>query len=114
MKEKIKLGYIGLGRRGMAVLRQNIVFMKDVEVRMISDFSESRMNEAAALIKENMGTEPIMTKEYRDIINDSEIDAIFIMSGWNGRPEMAIECMKAGKYTAIEVGCAESLDVCLG
>ena len=70
------------------------------------------MKEAAELIKENMGTEPIMTKDYRDILSDPEIDAVFIMSGWGGRPEMAIEFMKAGKYTAIEVGCAENLDVC--
>jgi hypothetical protein len=34
------------------------------------------------------------------------------MTGWGGRPEMAIEAMHAGKYVAIEVGCAENLQVC--
>ena len=47
MKTKVKIGYIGLGRRGMGVLKTNIVEMKDIEVVYISDLSENRMKRAA-------------------------------------------------------------------
>ena len=104
MKERIKIGYIGLGRRGMAVLRQNLVFMKDIEISTICDLSVARMEEARKLIAEHMHTEPTLTTNYHDIINDPTIDAVFIMTCWSGRPEMAIEAMRAGKYTGIEVG----------
>ena len=112
MKEKVRIGYIGLGRRGMGVLKTNIVEMKDIEVVYISDLSENRMKRAAEIICEKMGTTPLMTTNYRDILTCSSVDAVFIMSGWDGRVEMAIEAMRAGKYAAIEVGCAERLESC--
>ena len=61
MKEKIKIGYIGIGRRGILVLKNCLVHMKDIEIVRISDLSKNRMQEAADLIKENMGTTPILT-----------------------------------------------------
>jgi hypothetical protein len=112
MKDTIKIGYIGLGRRGMAVLRQNLVHMEDIEISMICDLSTERMENARKLIADEMHTEPAMTTDYHDILNDPTIDAVFIMTGWSGRPEMAMEAMRAGKYTGIEVGCADNLQLC--
>ena len=112
MKDTVKIGYIGLGRRGMAVLKQNLVQMRDVELARICDLSAARCEEARALIAEQTGKSPLVSADYRDILNDDSIDAVFIMSGWRGRPNMAMEFMRAGKYTAIEVGCAENLDIC--
>ena len=112
MKDKIRIGYIGLGRRGSLVLENNMVLMKDIEITHVSDFSENRMQKAADMIKEKMGNTPKMTKDYKEILRDGSVDAVFIMSGWDGRVEMAIEAMHAGKYVAIEVGCAAKLESC--
>lgn len=109
---KIKVGYIGLGRRGHGVLVRNLAKMKDVEVKMICDLSEARLERSKKEVLERSGHEPMTTTNYKDIINDPEIEAVFIMIGWSGRPDMAIEAMRAGKYTAIEVGCADTLDEC--
>ena len=46
MKEKIKLGYIGLGRRGSYVLRKCFAMMKDVYVKYICDLSEENLKKA--------------------------------------------------------------------
>ena len=112
MKDKIKIGYIGLGRRGTIVLEKNLVQMKDIEIRRVCDLSLSRMKNGAEIIKKNMGTDTMITKDYRDILSDPEIDAVIIMTGWCGRAEMAMEAMRAGKYVAIEVGCSEKLETC--
>ena len=112
MKEKIKLGYIGLGRRGYTLLVHCFSKMPDVEITMICDLSEARMAKAAKLVLENSGHEPVMTKNYLDIINSPEIDAVAIMTGWSGRPKMAREAMLAGKYVGVEVGCADTLEEC--
>lgn len=112
MKEKIKIGYIGVGERGMGVLKACLVHMKDVEICRVSDLLQERMENAAKLIYENTGKNPILTKDYREILLDPSVDAVFIMTGWSGRTEMAIEAMNAGKYVAIEVGCADNLDEC--
>ena len=112
MKEKVKIGYIGLGRRGTYVLKKNFSCMEDVEVTAICDQSTERMEKAREFVIENNHHDPIMTTNYKDIINNPEIDAVIIMIGWSGRPQMAVEAMRAGKYTAIEVGCSDTLQEC--
>jgi len=112
MKEKIRIGYIGLGRRGTGVLRDCFSQMEDVEVVMLCDTEDSRLERARAIVQENCGYEPQLTKNYKDILEDPTIDAVIIMTGWSGRPQLAMEFMRAGKYTAIEVGCADTLQEC--
>ena len=111
-KEKIRLGYIGLGRRGKAVLHGCIAHMDDVEVVALCDLSTSRLEECRQILLENGKPEPILTTDYKDILNNPEIDAVMIMIWWRGRPQMAMEAMRAGKYTGIEVGCADTLEEC--
>ena len=112
MKEKVKIGFIGLGRRGMYVLDKDFSRMKDVEITALCDLSMNRMENARRITIENNHHDPIMTRDYREIINNPEIDAVVIMIGWSGRPQMAVEAMNAGKYTAIEVGCSDTLQEC--
>jgi predicted dehydrogenase len=39
-----------------------------------------------------------------------EIEAVFVPTSWNSHLSIAIDCMEAGKYVAIEVGGAASID----
>ena len=112
MKDTVKIGYIGLGRRGTHLLQHNLVHMRDIEICTVCDFSQARMENAAELIATHMGKRPTMTTNYHDILNDPSIDAVFIMTAWEGRPQMAMEAMRAGKYVGLEVGCAENLQAC--
>ncbi len=112
MEKKVKVGYIGLGRRGLGVLTRNVAKMKDVEVAMVCDLRDEKLEEARAVVLERSGYEPLVTKDYHEVLNNPDIDAVFIMIGWSGRPEMAIESMRAGKYTAVEVGCADTIEEC--
>ncbi|MBQ7897646.1 MAG: Gfo/Idh/MocA family oxidoreductase [Clostridia bacterium] len=112
MKEKIKVGYIGLGRRGYAVLNQCVSEMNDVEVVAICDLNPLKMENAKKTLVKKGRTEPIMTTNYKDILAMEEIDAVFIMTSWNSRIKLAIEAMYAGKYTGIEVGCAFDISEC--
>lgn len=112
MKEKIKIGYIGLGRRGTGVLKYCLMEMKDVEIVAICDINEEKIERTKKLLTENGHPEPFATTDYHDILKIEEIDAIYIMTGWNSRISLAIDSMKAGKYTAIEVGCAFDISEC--
>ena len=111
MKEKVKVGYIGLGRRGFGMFK-HIAEMSDVEIVAVCDSYEPSLNKACELMAEKKLPEPLRTGDYREILNNPEIDAVFIMTGWEGRAALAIEAMEAGKYTAIEVGCAFDLREC--
>lgn len=112
MKETIKIGYIGLGRRGSSVLRQCFSEMSDVEIVSICDVDPQKMEAANKIIAEKGRPLAKATANYKDILSDPEIDAVIIMTGWNARIKCAIESMRAGKYTAIEVGCAYDLSEC--
>ena len=112
MKETVKIGYIGLGRRGMAVLKNNVAQMADVEIAALCDTYEPCLREASDMLVGMGIPAPRLTADYRDIVNDETIDAVFLMTGWDGRSEIAEECLRAGKYTATEVGCAFSLEEC--
>ena len=112
MKEKIKLGYIGLGRRGMAMLKNCFAEMKDVEISWICDIDVSKMKEASDFLAEKKLPAPRITEDYREILKDSSVDAVAVMTGWNMHVQCAIDSLKAGKYTAIEVGCAYDIAEC--
>ncbi len=112
MKEKIKIGYIGLGRRGYGVMKGCISEMSDVEIVAICDPQEDRIERMKKLLAEKGRPEPYSTTDYKDILKMEEIDAVFIMTSWNSRIRLAIDAMYAGKYTAIEVGAAFDITEC--
>ena len=112
MKSQITVGYIGLGRRGSGVLRECFSQMKDVRIKTLCDLVPERVAKGQELVQEKGGYIPAGTLDYHDILNDPEVDAVIIMTGWSGRPALAMESMRAGKYTAIEVGCADTLEEC--
>jgi len=112
MKEKIKIGYVGVGRRGHAVLDQCFSEMGDVEIVALCDSSVDALERAKETLLKKGRKEPQLTSNYDDILNNPEIDAVILMIGWQGRADMAIKSMYAGKYTAIEVGCAFDISEC--
>ncbi|MBQ8605472.1 MAG: Gfo/Idh/MocA family oxidoreductase [Clostridia bacterium] len=112
MKEKIKIGYIGLGRRGRDVLKRCLCEMPDVEITMICDVYEPLFEKINSFLKEKGRQEAVTTTDYRDILKNPEIDAVFIMTGWDGRTEIIKDAMYAGKYVGFEVGCVFDIQEC--
>ena len=112
MKNQITVGYIGVGRRGHGMLRECFSQMKDVKIKYVCDLYPDRVTRGLETVQEKGAHTPTGTADYHDILNDPEVDAVIIMTGWSGRPALAIESMRAGKYTAIEVGCADTLEEC--
>ena len=112
MKEKIRVGYVGLGKRGSGMLKRCFAQMADVEVAYLCDLSRERMEKGQQYLLDN-GREPaVLTANYQDILQDPTVDAVILMTGWDNRPELAKQSMLAGKYTAMEVGCSKTLEEC--
>ena len=112
MKEKIRLGYVGLGRRGSSMLGYTFSDMSDVEIVAICDIDQSRVREAAELLEKKNRPAPALYTDYEAMLSREKLDAVAIMTGWNNRINYAIPAMEAGLYTAIEVGCAYDLREC--
>lgn len=56
--------------------------------------------------------QPILYDDYKALLHDQNVDAVVIASSWEMHTRMAVESMKAGKYTAVEVGGAYDLEDC--
>ena len=108
---KIKLGIIGLGQRGDGLLNE-ILQMDDVEVCALCDLYDDRTQKAFDRIKEKHGNTPVQTQNFRDILNSPEVDAVLISAAWEAHADLAAEAMRAGKWTALEVGGAYDINDC--
>lgn len=114
MKEKIKVGFIGLGGRGRGVCSDTFADMvdMDVEITAICDAFEDRVTAIADKLESKNIPRPICTTNYKDILNNPEIDAVVILSSWATHVDMAVEAMEKGKYVGLEVGGVYALEDC--
>ena len=111
-KDIVKVGYIGLGRRGMSMLNHCFSKMADVELSWICDLREDRIANALTMFEEKGLPIPKTTTDYHEILRDPSVDAVLVMTGWDAHVKCSLDSMRAGKYTAVEVGVAYDLSEC--
>ncbi|MBE6589689.1 MAG: Gfo/Idh/MocA family oxidoreductase [Ruminococcaceae bacterium] len=111
-KTKVKVGYIGLGRRGYSMLSRCFANMADVDFAWVCDLSQEKLDRAVQTLTEAGRHEPKPTTNYHDILADPDVDAVIVMTGWDMHVQCSLDSLKAGKYTAVEVGCAYDLSEC--
>lgn len=97
MAKQIVAGIIGAGRIGK-LHAENITYsLPGMRIKTISDiFADSIADWAKGL-----GIEKV-TRDYKEVINDAEIDAVLICSSTNTHAQFAIEAAKAGKHIFCE------------
>lgn len=109
--QKVRLGVIGMSGRGSSLTR-NLLFMDDVEIVAVCDLYEDRIQNGINIVEKSRQTKPDGYKDYRDLLARDDIDGVIIATSWTAHASIAIASMKAGKYTATEVGPAASLQEC--
>jgi len=113
--EKLKLAFIGVGLRGTNHLN-NALLRDDVEVVAICDVDPNRIDIATKKITEAGQKKPqVFGKDdydYRNMLQLEDIDAVIIATPWLWHTKMAVDSMKAGKYTGLEVSAAQTIEEC--
>ncbi|WP_432664919.1 inositol 2-dehydrogenase [Wukongibacter baidiensis] len=95
---KIKVGIIGAGRIGK-LHGENIAYhIPQAEIIAIAD---PFINEETVTWAENLGIEKI-TKDYKVLLNDNEIEAVLICSSTDTHAQITIEAAEAGKHIFCE------------
>ena len=110
-KEKVNVGVIGLGGRGMGLLR-TILNCQEAEVVALCNTYADRREHAQNYVAEKRNTNPVLYEDYRDLIADENVEAVVIVSSWDMHTRMAVDSMRAGKYTAVEVAGAYDIEDC--
>ena len=92
MNNKLKIGIIGAGRIGKLHAENIVNNFRDIEIKAIADIYTDKIEDWA----KSIGIKNIY-KDYHEIINDEEIDAILICSSTNTHSMIIIEAANAGK-----------------
>ena len=108
---RIKTAVIGLGCRG-SLLASIIADMEEAEIVCVCDLYEDRQADAAAMIEKKSGRKPRVCTDYHEILHDKTIRAVIIAASWEAHVRIAVDCMRAGKITALEVGGAYCIEDC--
>ena len=97
MTENVKIAVIGLGGVAQLVHIPNLFKMNHVELRAVAEIKTSRLNTIAD--KFNI---PERYKDYKDLLKNSEVDAVIITTPTSLHKEIAIDCLNAGKDILVE------------
>ena len=114
MKDRIKLGIIGLGGRGLGMLKNPIIPMREegIDVVAVCDLLSDRVDKSVNTLLESGAEKPFASTDYNEVLALKELDAVYVSASWEAHVEIAVAAMKAGKYVGLEVGGAYSLDDC--
>lgn len=102
----LKIGIIGAGRIGKVHLESISYHVKGAEVVAMAD---PFMNDETKSFVEGFGVKKIYT-DYKEIINDPEIDAVLVCSSTDTHAPISIEAINAGKHVFCEKPLANTVD----
>lgn len=105
MSKKLRIGVIGAGRIGKLHANNLVNRVPDAKVEAISDVYA----EGAKELAEALGVEKVY-EDYKKILEDPEIDAVFICSSTDTHSQISLEAAKAGKHIFCEKPIDHDLD----
>ena len=113
--KKLKVGLVGVGLRGMNHVN-NLLKRSDVVITAICDIDPKRIKIALEKIEKAGKSKPkVYSKneyDYRNLLDLKDVDATVISTPWLWHVRMSRDSMLAGKYTAVEVSAANTIEEC--
>ncbi len=110
----VRVGIIG-GGRGGSLLRA-LLNMSEVTVPAICDINVKRLEMLQNIVIQAGHNKPEGYSQgedaYKSLMDRDDLDAVIIASPWEWHTPMAVYCMKAGKYAAVEVPAAITMEQC--
>ncbi|MDR1380836.1 MAG: Gfo/Idh/MocA family oxidoreductase [Tannerella sp.] len=104
--EKIRLGLIGTGSRGMYHLN-NLLQIPQAEIVALCDDYEPHLQQAAALFPKAK-----LYDNYCRLLENKDIQAVLIVTPLNEHEQMTIDAFSAGKHVFCEKSMALTLEGC--
>lgn len=109
--EKIGVGIIGLGARGL-FLMDTILACEEAEIVAICDSFQEKCEKGIEKVKQQSKKIPAVYNSYEEMLQDKKVKFIVIASSWDDHIRQAIQAMRAGKIAAMEVGGVYAIEEC--
>lgn len=103
----LKACVLGLGNRGLWLLKNVLLNNPDIEVVSLCDVYEDRISRAQEAVPQAKGF-----SDYKEALNQKGIDVAYVFTGWELHTEISIYAMEKGIAVASEVGSEYSLENC--
>jgi len=114
-KERVGLGVIGTGGRGTSLLGIATLF-DDVDIPALCDINKENLAKAQKLVVDAGRKMPegysAGDEDYKHLVDRDDIDAVLIATPWEWHTPMAVCAMRSGKYAAVEVPAALTVEEC--
>lgn len=108
----VKVGFIGLGYRGLLSL-ERYTRLEGVGIVAICDCDRQRLNAARDVLEcPEMVCEYTGADGWKRLCENPEIDLVYICTDWNSHAEIACHAMECGKHVAVEVPAATTVEEC--
>lgn len=98
--KKLKVAVVALGR-GMAHVSA-LLTLPDVEIAYLAEVDPNRLEKGLKMVADKQQTSCLGVKDFRKILEDKSVDAVFIATPNFWHTPMALMAMQAGKHVYVE------------
>ncbi len=107
--DRINIALQGLGRRYPAYIESITKKESNVNLMYLCDVMESRSESAAKRFEKEITYKPKLEKDIRKVLEDKDLDAVFIATPDHWHTPGTIMAMSAGKHVYVEKPCSHNL-----
>lgn len=112
-RETVRMGIIGLGNRGSAMLTQ-ILAVPGVRVTALCDVDVAAVRRAAKAVTDHGDPAPAQytggESDFENLCARDDVDFVYVASPWEWHVPMALAAMRGGKHVGVECPIAPSVE----
>jgi predicted dehydrogenase len=109
LADKINIGVIGCNGMGWSNVA-SLLKMNDVDLVAICDVDENVVQKRVNDYKKLRNNKPKTYKDYRELLNDRDVDAVVIGTPDHWHCRMMVDAVNAGKHVYVEKPIANSIE----
>ncbi len=99
--KKLRVAVVALGRESLAHVKA-LLTLPDVEIAYLAEVDPKRLDIGLKMVADTQKTSCQGVKDFRSILDDKTVDAVFIATPNFWHTPAAILCMQAGKNVYVE------------
>jgi predicted dehydrogenase len=104
----VTVAVIGTGGMGSSHVR-NLSARKDARLAYVCDVDQKRVDAAAKVVESATGTAPRAVTDLRKVLDDKQVEAVFIATPDHWHAPAAILALDAGKHVYVEKPCCHNV-----
>ena len=109
--DQINVALVGCHSMGFGDLSQSLSF-KEVNCVALCDVDETVLNERATEVRTKFNQTPRLYKDFRKMLEQKDIDAVFIGTPDHWHCLITVACLEAGKDVYVEKPMANTIEEC--